>query len=319
MPLPSFLQRFLKRPAAPAPAAGAKPGKGKARAAAAEPASGAMGSVPSAVQAARVQARRRLVGALVLLLVGIVAFPLLFETQPRPVALDIPIQTPNGSVQAPAPVANATPARQPLPPSVVVEAPVDAPASAVGLAPVVAPASAPGPARAVGQAPLEIERELPPKPVAKASAPAVAEAKRPDPKTAEPKASGPAAARATLKPPPDDGSRARALLDDKPAASAATASPTTATPPANGAAAASAAKGGRYVVQVGAYTDTTALREARQKVEKLGLKTYTQVVEGGDAGKRTRVRVGPFETREEAERTAARVKAQGLPTAILAL
>ena len=331
MPLPSFLQRFLKRPAPPAPAAGAKPGKGKARAAAAEPASGALGGGPSAVQAARVQARRRLVGALVLLLVGIVAFPLLFETQPRPVALDIPIQTPNGTVQAPAPVANTTPVRQPLPPSVVVESPVDAPASAGGVAPVVAQASAPGPARAVAQAPLEIERELPPKPVAKASAPAVAkasapavaEAKRPDPKAAEPKASGPAATRATLKPPPDDGSRARALLDDKPAATTATASPTasptTATTPANGAAAASSAKGGRYVVQVGAYTDTTALREARQKVEKLGLKTYTQVVEGGDAGKRTRVRVGPFETREEAERTAARVKAQGLPTAILAL
>jgi DedD protein len=31
------------------------------------------------------------------------------------------------------------------------------------------------------------------------------------------------------------------------------------------------------VVQVGAYTDATTLRDARQKVEKLGLKTYTQV------------------------------------------
>ncbi|MFY9509713.1 MAG: SPOR domain-containing protein, partial [Rubrivivax sp.] len=91
-----------------------------------------------------------------------------------------------------------------------------------------------------------------------------------------------------------------ALLDDKPAAAAA------------------AAKEGRFVVQVGAYTDATALREARQKVEKLGLKTYTQVVET-DAGKRTRVRVGPFATREEADGAGARLKAAGLPVAILTL
>ena len=82
--------------------------------------------------------------------------------------------------------------------------------------------------------------------------------------------------------------------------------------------AASAAGEARFVVQVGAYTDATALREARQKVEKLGLKTYTQVVET-EAGKRTRVRVGPFATREEADRTGAKLKAAGLPAAILTL
>ena len=75
---------------------------------------------------------------------------------------------------------------------------------------------------------------------------------------------------------------------------------------------------GRFVVQVGAFTDPTSLREARQKVEKLGLKTYTQVIET-EAGKRTRVRVGPFDARDEAERAATRLKSGGLPANILVL
>jgi len=46
------------------------------------------------VQAARTRARRRLIGAAVLVGVGIIGFPLLFETQPRPIAVDIPIEIP---------------------------------------------------------------------------------------------------------------------------------------------------------------------------------------------------------------------------------
>lgn len=98
-------------------------------------------------------------------------------------------------------------------------------------------------------------------------------------------------------PKPDSGARARALLE-------------------GGAASAPAAA--RFVVQVGAFSDANALREVRAKVERLGLKTYTQAVET-EAGARTRVRVGPFATRDEAEKAAARLKGGGLPAAILAL
>ena len=48
------------------------------------------------------------------------------------------------------------------------------------------------------------------------------------------------------------------------------------------------------------------------------MKTYTQVVES-EGGRRTRVRVGPFASRAEAEKAAARIKATGLPAAILSL
>ena len=71
-------------------------------------------------------------------------------------------------------------------------------------------------------------------------------------------------------------------------------------------------------MQAGAYSEASRLREARQKVEKLGLKTYTQVIESA-SGQRTRVRVGPFATREEAQAVAAKVKAAGIQASVVSL
>ena len=72
------------------------------------------------------------------------------------------------------------------------------------------------------------------------------------------------------------------------------------------------------VVQVGAFADADKAREVRQKLEKAGLKTYTQVAETKD-GKRIRVRVGPFATKAEADKAASKIKTLDLPAAILTL
>ena len=71
-------------------------------------------------------------------------------------------------------------------------------------------------------------------------------------------------------------------------------------------------------MQVGAFADNNVAREARGKVEKLGLKTYVQSVDT-DNGKRIRVRLGPFSSRDDADKAAAKVKAAGLPAAVLTL
>ena len=55
----------------------------------------AASSKPESVEAMRRRARHRLIGAAVLVLAGVVGFPLLFDTQPRPVAVDIPIEIPD--------------------------------------------------------------------------------------------------------------------------------------------------------------------------------------------------------------------------------
>jgi DedD protein len=98
-------------------------------------------------------------------------------------------------------------------------------------------------------------------------------------------------------PPVAEGARAQALLEGK-------------TTPA--------AEGGRFVVQVGAFADAGAARETRLKVEKLGLKTYTQVASTA-AGDRIRVRVGPFATRDEADRALAKARSAGLSAVVLTL
>ena len=72
------------------------------------------------------------------------------------------------------------------------------------------------------------------------------------------------------------------------------------------------------MVQVGAYTEPAKLKEARQKVEQLGFKTYTQVVDTKD-GKRVRVRVGPLTSRAEADKAASRIKGLGLSASVLML
>jgi DedD protein len=217
----------------------------------------------ASVQSARTRARRRLVGAAVLVVLGIVGFPLLFETQPRPIPLDIPIE-----VGTRAPAAAPQPAK---------------------------PASAPQPVARAPTAPLADSQ-----PASPAEGPAVAAPPPPASAAAPPL---PAAARAASGATERDAQRAQALLEGKPVA---------ALPPA------AEPKAARFVVQAGAYTDTATLREARQKVEKLGLKTYTQVVET-DSGSRTRVRVGPFDSRDEAEKAAARIKSAGLAANILSL
>ena len=233
------------------------------------------------IEAMRRRARHRLIGAAVLVLAGVIGFPLLFDTQPRPVAVDIPIEIPDRNKVRPLPPPRAESAGivTPLPAaSAAIAAPVPPP-------PVVAAAPAPA------------EPVVAPKKAEELKAPPKLEPK-PEPKP-EPKAV--AKAEPVKTDASDDGAKARALLEGK--------------PPAESAAAAAE---GRFVVQVGAFADPTKARETRLRVEKAGLKTYTHVADTKD-GKRIRVRVGPFDNRGEADKAAEKIKGLDLPAAILTL
>ncbi len=251
------------------------------------------------IEVMRRRARHRLIGAAVLVLVGVIGFPLLFDTQPRPIPVDIPIEMPDRNKVAPlvvpAPVADA-PAAKPAAPATPEPAPTAAAqrpapsrtAAANGLAdgeelvPSARPAPAkptPAPAAAPAAAKPEVKHEAKP-PAAPAPSPA------PEPKPAR----------------ADDSARARALLEGR----------------STEAPAAAGSEEARFIVQVGAFADAEKAREARTKVERAGLKTYTQVVDTKD-GKRTRVRVGPFTNRAEADKAAARIKALDLSASVLTL
>ena len=202
------------------------------------------------------------------MLVGVVGFPLLFDTQPRPIAVDIPIEIPDRNKVKPLPVP-AQPAAQP--PAVSGAGDAAARAREGGRSSAPRPNRSPKPAAE-------------PKPEAK---PSRSRSPSPNPRP-----------RPSPRPQADDGAKAKALLEGKPAKAAAAE--------------------GRFVVQVGAFADVGKAREARQKVERAGLKTYTQ--RGRDQGRQAHPGArGPVRHRAEADKAADKIKGLDLPAAILTL
>ncbi len=100
-----------------------------------EPAS-AGASAPLSLEALRRRARNRLIGAAVLVLLGVIGFPLLFDTQPRPVVADIQIEIPDKAKAKPL---TMPPVVQPSAPAVVEPSP--APTATASVAPAVATAA----------------------------------------------------------------------------------------------------------------------------------------------------------------------------------
>lgn len=252
-----------------------------------------------AVQQARTRARHRLIGAVVLLAIGIIGFPLVFETQPRPIPIDIPIEIPRrdavSPLAMPAPPSSPAPGAAAARDGMITESSGDAgrdvtPSRSTAAA-VAAPASQPA-RRAV--APTLAVATTPTIAAAPASA-----ASRTATSASMPSRVAETPTRTTGR----DGDRARALLEGRPVVAV----------PAPVAVA-----GERFVVQVGAFADAEAAREARKHADKLGLKTYTQVAQTA-SGSRIRVRVGPFVTRAEADAAMAKAKAAGLAAVVLTL
>ena len=257
------------------------------------------------VMRARIRARQRLIGAAVLVVIGIIGFPLVFETQPRPIPVDIPIEIPRKEGAAPLvmPPARGTAAR------------TQSPAAPSGAASTVAaPAddaitesrdeAAGRPLAAASAVNIAKPAERSPSPpavqvTAKPPEPKPAEPKPAETKPAEPKPAKPAEPKVATAVQASESARAKALLEGKD------------TPAAK-------SEAGRFVVQVGAFADAAAARETRQKAEKLGLKTYTQVA-STSAGNRIRVRIGPFASRDEADKALAKAKGAGLSAVVLTL
>jgi len=74
----------------------------------------------------------------------------------------------------------------------------------------------------------------------------------------------------------------------------------------------------RFIVQVGAFAEESKSKEVRSKLEKAGIKTYTHIAQTKE-GKRIRVRVGPFATKEEAQKTVEKIKSLQLSATVLTL
>ena len=266
----------------------------------------ALSNAPAeSVEVIRKRARHRLMGSVVLVLGAVVGLPLLFDSQPRPVAIDTPIVIPDRNQISPlsATVASAKTGagKEGLAPDQAITAgqagaAKSALTNSAGLDPheEVVPKDS--------KADAKPEARLEPKPELKTEAKPEPKAEpkpenKPEPKI-EPKKDLKAEVKTDATTDAKEGAKAKALLDGKESPKAGEAV--------------------RSVVQVGAYADLAKAKEARAKLESAGFKTYTQEIDTKD-GKRIRVRVGPFATKEEADKTAEKIRKLNLQTSVLKL
>ncbi len=252
-------------------------------------------SPAESVEVIRKRARHRLMGSVILVLGAVVGLPLLFDSQPRPVAIDTPIVIPDRNQAAPLapPVAGKSASAKERPTGI---GPDQAASQSVkaDVANVAALDANEELVNKEGKSEVKTDPKTEQKPEAKS-----------EPKT-EPKTESKAEKKPDLKSDAKDGvkdvskeaAKAKALLDGKDVSKPSDAV--------------------RSVVQVGAFADAAKAKEARSKLEQAGIKTYTQEIETKE-GKRIRVRVGPLASKEEADKVAEKIRKWNLPTTVLKL
>ena len=211
----------------------------------------------------RKQARHRLIGATVLVLIAVVGFPIVFDTKPRDIATDIRIDMPERDAVKP-----NQPPQAPVPDKAALNQP---------------PVS-----ESVSNTEQVVEQD------SKKSSKDGSSTTEVNPAIENKSVSSSKPVRA------DSGSSA-------PVETAAAAKP-----------AANEKAAERFIVQFGAYADETKVKDVRLKLEKAGVKTYTHVAQTSE-GKRTRVRAGPFATREEAQKVINKTKSLQSNAVILTL
>jgi DedD protein len=222
----------------------------------------------------RKRARRRLLGAIALVLLAVIFLPMVLDQEPKPVTQDVVIQIPSpnqgqfvSKIVPVAPEAKAPVRAEPQP------ADRDLAKSEAGLlSPKAAPTPAPKPAEATPPVDPAQPKEAA-KPVEKPKA--------------EAKAPAPAPAKAVAPAP------------SKPA------------PPAKAETKAAAPAAGQFVVQVAALSDKAKAQAMKDQIAAAGFPAYTESVPTA-SGPVVRVRAGPFATRAAADAARDKLKGQGM-------
>lgn len=190
----------------------------------------------------RKKARRRLIGAVALVLVAVVALPMVLDREPKPVSQSVDIRIPSKD---------------------------NAPDLPLQAAPVPAPLAAPAAPAAQNKEAAESAMAKPADPPAAPPAPKTEAAKKPE-------------AVATVEPRPKAAGEPRSV------------------PPGDG-----------FVVQLGAFSSAANAKQQQDKLSANGFKSYTEAVKTAQ-GTQTRVRAGPYPTREAAEKAREQLKRLGI-------
>lgn len=258
-------------------------------------------SVSSEAQAAelRVRARRRLAGAVALVLAAVVVLPMLLDSEPAPVSNNIAIRIPDRTA--------------PFQPNLS-ETAITAPTSPASQASSGQVQQAPGALTAAAPPDPAALTTSPPVPSSVTSAPVVAPKAetKPEPKPkaetkSESKSDSSKSAQSNANR-SDDGARALALLEGRPTESNS----------ANSATAVKQPTKGNFVVQALSLDSASDAQSQRDKLSASGI--GNAFVDGPvvvNGLKKYRVRVGPFPSREAAQAAQTRLRTLGFGGAFI--
>ena len=273
------------------------------------------------------RARRRLVGAVALVLAVIVVLPMVLDSEPKPLSSDIAIQIPSKDkpysasdgqktaldqslgpneevVSAAALSASVKPSASSLASNLAV-VPSASPKTTATPTPVPTPVATPGST----PSPKPVQVATPTPALAATPAAALAAAPRPTPlPTQEPRPAAEARptpnaeARAEATPPRpakasdegDGAARARAILEARPEP-----------------------RPSKFAVQVAALATQEKIDEITSKLQAAGFTPHTSKI-ATDSGPRTRIRVGPFANKEEALKVREKLIKQGFNGTLVA-
>ncbi|KRB84618.1 SPOR domain-containing protein [Noviherbaspirillum sp. Root189] len=278
-------------------------------------AQGAKGDAPvDPVLPEKKRARRRLIGAIALVLAAIIGLPMILDSEPKTVADDITIQIPSKDkpVAAPAspPAGSGTDstvsATSSLDPKEEVIESTDSGANAKPASP-----KAESPRVALATPSTPAKKTADEKPVADSNKPAQDKPHAPALAKADTKLD----TKADIKPEPKQQPKPVEKLTDKPADKnadkAAEAARAKALLEGKPDPTAAEKKSSKFVIQVAALATKEKVNELQTRLKDAGIHSYTQKV-ATEAGDRTRIRVGPFANKDEAERIRAKIVKLGL-------
>lgn len=239
----------------------------------------------------RRRAKRRLLGAVILVTALVVFLPMVLDDEPKPVSEDIAINIPSQDGKGPTslspkivPIETPPPVKPEPAPEKTGEYQTPPAADNAPLTPAVQPASV-SPA---GQMQASLHESKP--------VPAKVEAGKPGSVGESAKSSEPVREVASAKPaePPKPPTKPESAKDAKPAQKP------------EGAPAQSG-----FVVRLGAFALPENAKQLKAKLTSLGIRNYSDVMKT-PSGDKHRVRAGPFATRKEAETARDKLKAANL-------
>jgi DedD protein len=220
------------------------------------------------------RARRRLVGAVALVLAAVIGLPMILDSEPKPLASDIAIEIPSKDKVKP------------------MENMARSSVATAGAA----PTDSLDKGEEIIDPPVKetvAQNAVPPVTTPKTAKPESERTEAKPEAKSEPLPELRAVPKKAEK--PSEEERAKALLEGKTDKSKV----------------ANDAKGGKFSVQVAALASQDKVNELQNKLKGAGIKSYTSKV-ATQSGERIRIRVGPFSSKEEADKMRSRLVKIGL-------